>query len=245
MKGIKKTLFITGTDTNVGKTVVAAAMAAFLKSKGISVGVMKPLESGCLSGARSKAKNLQNKSDSLYLKEMSQSKDDLDLINTYAFIAPLAPGIAAELEGIEISIDKILENYSKLALLHEIVIVEGAGGLLVPISKSETVLDLIKAMKADVLIVSRAGLGCVNHSLLTLARLEQENIQAVGIVLNHDQQKEDLSMKYNAETIAARTHTPVWGEFPHLPKVTDPSFLAQTFEHHLRKGLRAWLGELI
>ncbi len=245
MKSIKKTLFVTGTDTHVGKTVVAAALAAYLKSKGISVGVMKPLESGCLSGARAKTKGMASKSDSLYLKEMSQSNDDLDLINTYAFIAPLAPGVAAELEGVEISIDKILENYSKLALLHEVVIVEGAGGLLVPISQTESILDLIKAMRADVLLVSRAGLGCVNHTLLSLARLEQENIQAVGIVLNHNQEQEDPSVQYNAETIASRTNSPLWGEFPYLPKLNDPKILTEAFERSLRKGLRAWLGELI
>lgn len=234
---MKKSLFITGTDTNVGKTVVTAALAAFLRSKGVSVGVMKPLESGCLSGGK--------RSDSRYLKEMAQSSDDLDLINTYAFQAPLAPGVAAELEGVEISLDKILENFSKLGLLHELVLVEGAGGLLVPISKDKTILDLILAMKAEVLVVSRAGLGCVNHSLLTLARLEQAGVPVAGLVLNRDKAQEDASVPHNPRTLASWSPVSIWGEFPHLPKVNDRAILASAAEKSLRKGLSAWLDRLL
>lgn len=241
---MKKTLFITGTDTNVGKTVVAGALAAFLRSKGKSVGVMKPLESGCLSGARSKGKGA-TKSDSLYLKEMAESKDDLDLINTYAFISPLAPGVAAALEGVEISLDKIVENFIKLSLIHEIVIVEGAGGLLVPITSNKLVIDLIKMLKAQVLVVGRAGLGTINHTLLTLSCLEKEKMEVAGVVLNHLSAEEDLSAQYNFKTLQAWTHAPLWGEFPYLKKVNDRTELMSAFQSSLRKGLRAWLGELV
>ncbi len=243
---MNRTLFITGTDTNVGKTVVAAAMAAFLREKGKSVGVMKPLESGCLSGVRPKGKNkLLTKSDSLYLKEMAESKDDLDLINTYAFAAALAPGVAAALEGVEISLAKIYENFSKLALIHEIMIVEGAGGLLVPITPNKLVIDLIKMFKAQVLVVGRAGLGTVNHTLLTLSYLEKEKIEVAGVVLNHLSAEDDLSAQYNLKTLQAWTRVPLWGEFPYLKKVNDRTELITAFESSLRKGLRAWLGELI
>ncbi len=243
---MKKTLFITGTDTNVGKTVVAAALAAFLRSKGKSVGVMKPLESGCLSGVRPKGKgSLLTKSDSLYLKEMAESKDDLDLINTYAFISPLAPGVAAALEGVEISLDKIIENFSKLSLIHDIMIIEGAGGLMVPITQNKLVIDLIKMLKAQVLVVGRAGLGTVNHTLLTLSYLEKEKIDVAGVVLNHLSAEEDLSSQYNLKTISEFTHAPLWGKFPYLKKVNDRNELITCFEASLRKGLRAWLGELL
>lgn len=243
---MKKTLFITGTDTNVGKTVVAGALAAFLRSKGKSVGVMKPLESGCLSGVRPKGKgSLMTKSDSLYLKEMAESKDDLDLINTYAFISPLAPGVAAALEGVEISLDKIIENFIKLSLIHEIVIVEGAGGLLVPVTPSKLVVDLIKMLKAQVLVVGRAGLGTINHTLLTLSYLEKENIEVAGVVLNHLSAEEDLSAQYNLKTLQQWTNIPLWGEFTYLKKVNDRAELISAFESSLRRGLRAWLGELI
>ena len=243
---MKQTLFITGTDTNVGKTVVTAALGAFLREKGKSVGVMKPLESGCLSGARPKGRGQSlTKSDSLYLKEMVGSKDDLDLINTYAFVAPLAPGVAASLEGVEISFAKIHENFSKLSLIHEIVLVEGAGGLFVPLSKKQTVLDLIKLLKAQVLVVARAGLGTINHTLLTLSALEKENIEVAGVVLNHNSEQEDLSAQYNLQTLKKWTHVPLWGEFPHLTKINNREELIQAFETSLRKGVRAWLRELI
>src|SRR5262249_26089394 len=143
-------LFITGTDTAVGKTLITAGIAAYLRARGLDVGVMKPVESGCLSGAPS--------SDSVYLKKISQSTDDLDLINTYAFEPPLAPGVAAALEGVEISFDRILESFRRLELLHSMVLVEGAGGLLVPLSAKKTIADLIEFLGLPVLLVARLGL---------------------------------------------------------------------------------------
>ncbi len=237
-----KTLFITGTDTNVGKTVIAGAMAAYLRNRGLGVGVMKPLESGCLSGGRSKTpgKGL-HQSDSLFLKEMASSRDDLDLINTYAFEAPLAPGVAAELEGVNISIPKILENFSKLSLIHEILLVEGAGGLLVPIAPKKTIVDLIEQMRAEVLLVARAGLGTINHILLSLAYLERRGVRVAGVVLNHSKNEEDVSVNYNSKTLEQYTAAPLWGEFPYLKKVKERSQLVEAFQETLGERFEAWL----
>ncbi len=241
-----KILFITGTDTNVGKTVVAGALAAFLRANGKSVGVMKPIESGCLSGVRPKGRSkLLTKSDSLYLKEMAESKDDLDLINTYAFAAALAPGVAADLEGVEISLAKIQENFTKLSLIHELLLIEGAGGLFVPLTPEHLVIDLIKLLQAQVLVVARAGLGTVNHTLLTLSALEAKNIEVAGVVLNHNLLEEDLSIRYNLQTLKKWTSVPLWGEFPYLAKLNDREAMVKAVGTSLRKGIRAWLGELI
>jgi len=222
-------LFITGTDTGVGKTIVTAGIAAYLKERGFHVAAMKPVESGCLSGAP--------ESDSVYLKKMIPLADDLDLINTYAFEPALAPGLAARLEGVEISFDRILENFHRLELLHRFVLVEGAGGLRVPLAPGREVGDLIAAMKLPVLVVARMALGTVNHSLLTLEALERRGLPVAGLVLNCVGKELDASARYNAELLADRSQAPVWGVLGHLDKIRDrPALVAK-----VRAGLGAAL----
>lgn len=206
-------LFITGTDTNVGKTIVTAGIAAYLRERGFDAGVMKPVESGGLSGSPS--------SDSVFLKKVSQSADDLDLINTYAFEPPVAPGVAARLEGVEISFERILESYHRLELLHRVVLVEGAGGLCVPLGRKRSVVDLIAALGAPALLVARQGLGTINHTLLSLEFLAARGIPVAGIVLNCTEAKPDLSARYNVETLAEWTEVPVWGVLGHLRRPRD------------------------
>lgn len=210
-------LFITGTDTGVGKTLVTAGIAAYLKERGLDVGAMKPVESGCLSGAPD--------SDSIFLKKMIPLADDLDLINSYAFEPPLAPGLAARLEGVEISFDRILENFHRLELLHRWVLVEGAGGLRVPLAPGREVSDLIVAMKLPVLLVARMALGTVNHSLLTLEALERRGISVAGLVFNCSSKELDPSTRYNIELLAEQSQVPIWGVLSHLDKVRDRSEL--------------------
>lgn len=206
-------LFIAGTDTNVGKTLVTAGLAAYLRERGYDAGVMKPVESGGLSGAPS--------SDSVFLKKVSQSSDDLDLINTYAFEPPLAPGVAAQLEGVEISFDRILESFRRLELLHKTVLVEGAGGLFVPLGPRRSVTDLIAALGLPVLLVARAGLGTVNHTLLSLEALERREIPVAGIVLNACEKTSDPSTKHNLQTLSQWTRVPIWGLIGHLKRPRD------------------------
>ncbi len=240
---MSKTLFITGTDTNVGKTVITGALSIYLRSKGVSVGVMKPVESGCLSGVRSTGKNrLLTKSDSLYLKEMAGCKDDLDLINTYAFEAPLAPGIAADLEGVEISFDRILENFNKLNLIHDVLLIEGAGGLFVPLGQKRFVSDLIQLMEAPALVVARAGLGTINHTLLTLSCLKQKKISVAGIILNHHLEEEDPSTPHNPNALKSATTTPLWGFFPHLKDIRNTAETLAAVENYLGSALEKWFG---
>jgi dethiobiotin synthetase len=206
-------LFITGTDTGVGKTIITGGLAAYLRSRGMDTGVMKPLESGCLSGAPS--------SDSVYLKKISQSPDDLDLINTYAFEKPLAPGVAAQLQGEEISFDRIAESYRRLELMHPFVLVEGAGGLMVPIGRQKNTIDLIEFLELPVLLVARMGLGTINHTLLSLEYLKARNIVVAAVVLNATTAKPDASTDYNASTLAEWTDLPLWGPVRFISKIKD------------------------
>lgn len=173
-------LFVTGTDTGVGKTYVAAGMAKALKYRGVDVGVMKPAETGC----RMRAGRLMP-GDALLLMKAARVKDSLSLVNPFRFRSPLAPSVAAERDNKKIDPDKILNAFNSLRERHDFMLVEGAGGIMVPLSGQYTYLDLAHAMGLPVLIVARPGLGTINHTLLTIAALKGRNIAIAGIVINY------------------------------------------------------------
>ncbi len=216
-----KKLFIVGTDTGVGKTLVTAALAAYLSSIGYQVGVMKPLESGCSPSLDTKGQKILIPQDALYLQSMSQTQENLDQINPYRFEAPLAPGVAADIVGVKVDLDFILQTAESMTRRQDIILIEGAGGLMVPLSSSFLGIDLIEKMNASVLLVGRAGLGTINHCLLTLSALENRNIPVVGILLNHTDPKTDLSSHTNLQTLSRWTSVPVWGEFSFLKNPLD------------------------
>lgn len=201
-------LFITGTDTAVGKSIVTAGLSAFLRKQGIDCGVMKPVESGCVKGSQ--------KSDAYYLKSISGVSDSLDEINCYTFKAPLAPGVAAKKEKRLISFSKIAQAYQRLVAKHESVLVEGAGGLLVPLSEKKSIVDLISYLNLPVLLVGRLGLGTLNHSLLSLEYLKARKIKIAGIVLNTNSLQQDESAKSNLKILTRWTQVLVWGKINYL-----------------------------
>jgi dethiobiotin synthetase len=170
--------FVTGTDTGVGKTVVAAALAICLRQRGLNVGVMKPVE----TGVRERGSTL---SDAEYLRAAGRVVDPVDVISPYRLAAPLAPLAAARQAGTVIEMDRILAAYERLAAGHTLMVVEGIGGVLVPIGHHFNVRDLIARLGLPTVVVGRATLGGVNHALLTVEALNQRRIAILGIVLNH------------------------------------------------------------
>lgn len=180
MKGMTSGLFVTGTDTGVGKTYVSAGIATALRYRNVDVGVMKPAETGC----RMRSGRLVPR-DALLLMKSALVRDPLSLVNPYRFRNPLAPSVAAERVGKKIDADKILKAFHALRERHDFMIVEGAGGIMVPLSEHYTYLDLARTMGLPVLIVARPGLGTINHTLLTIAALKGRNIAIAGIVINH------------------------------------------------------------
>jgi dethiobiotin synthetase len=199
--------FVCGTDTNVGKTVVTGTLALMLKKAGFKVGVYKPLESGCPT--QSKSKNKLRRPDSEFLAQCA-GIEDIAEVNTYAFKEPLAPGVAALLNKTDISFVRITSHVNKLKKKYDIVLIEGAGGLLVPIKEKKTNLDLIKYLGVPVLLIARAGLGTINHTLLTYQSLKQNGVEVSGVILNQSQKKPDPSQKYNHQILASYG-VPCWG----------------------------------
>jgi dethiobiotin synthetase len=177
-------IFITGTDTGVGKTFVGAGLAAALREKGIDVGVMKPAETGCML-----RKGILVPRDALMLIKAGRVNDPLDLVNPYSFLDPLAPAIAAAREGKRINIRKIVSAFHSLARKHTCMLVEGAGGIMVPLTTSYKYLDLARALNLPVLVVARPGLGTINHTLLTVMALRSRRLRIAGIVINHRSKK--------------------------------------------------------
>jgi dethiobiotin synthetase len=190
-------IFITGTDTEVGKTFVTILLALHFKEEGFDVGVMKPISTGA-----------QKNDDARYLKKILELNDPLELINPIHLKHPLAPYTAANLLNKEINLKKIFSAHKKLMKSHDITLVEGIGGALVPITKKYFVVDLIKDLKLPAIIVSRAGLGTLNHTLSTIEVLKRRKIDILGVVMNGFRGKE-LSEKTNAEVISKLSGVPI------------------------------------
>ncbi|OGC07359.1 dethiobiotin synthase [candidate division WOR-1 bacterium RIFOXYD2_FULL_36_8] len=193
-------LFVTGTDTGVGKTYVTILLAKHLMLKGFDVGIMKPISTGS-----------KKDDDARLLKKTLNLKDPLRLINPIHLKLPLAPYAAAKLLKKRLNLKKIFTAFEKLKKHHDIVIVEGIGGVLVPILKDYFVADLIKDFNIPVLIVARAGLGTINHTLLTIEALKKRKVKIAGIVMNGFIKKE-TSEKTNADIIEEISHMPVMGK---------------------------------
>lgn len=203
--------FITGTDTGVGKTVVTAGIAANLKQRGINVGIMKPVQTGSTTTRHGLVSP-----DALFALTVAGIVDEMELVSPYRLKPPLAPRIAAELTGTAIDLVKINRAYRELCRRHDFMLVEGAGGIMVPITGRFLMADLIKAFDLPALIVARPGLGTVNHTLLTVEYAKSRGIHVAGIIINGLNEKEDgTAEKTNPGLIAELSGVPVIGIIPY------------------------------
>ena len=205
-----KGLFVTGTDTGVGKTFVAAGLARCLKDRGFAPGVLKPVETGC---ALRRGKRIPR--DGSFLKYMAGATEPIEEIVPYRLAAPLAPQVAAEREGIRIQTRRLQSAFRAISSRHPCTLVEGAGGILVPVTRRTTMVDLMKQFKLPVLLVGRIGLGTLNHTLLTLFYLAQHTIPVAGIVFNDPDGCRDLSARSNPATLEQWTSVPILGNIPY------------------------------
>jgi len=215
-KSAAKGLFIIGTDTGVGKTSIAATLARCLVARGLDCGVMKPIETGCVSESQSLIPK-----DGAYLKAAARTEDALSLITPCRYRAPLSP-YAASLQG-EPPLDKValLAAFQKLQGRHRVTILEGLGGLVVPLSDRESLIDLVKEIGFPVLLVARSGLGTLNHSLLTLRWGRAQGIFFSGLILKRTSPRPPDSEKTNLRILTERSGLPVMGPFPYLAPRPD------------------------
>ncbi len=222
-----KSYFITGTDTGVGKTLVGGGIAGALRRSGKKVGVLKPFETGCsLVNGELVAK------DALFLKDISGCPDDIAVICPYRMKHPLAPGVAAEIEGVTIDLDRVKAVFQNMEKKYEKVLVEGAGGLMVPVTNDLLTSDLIKLLGLPVIIVSRLSLGTINHTLLTVKYALACGIKIAGIILNQVTDETGKAEETNPEVIKRFSGLPVMGQVPFIPekKRSDTGFIIDTIK---------------
>ena len=226
-------IFITGTDTEIGKTVVAGGLAAAIKAAGVDVGVMKPIASG---GVEHKGRIVSE--DAIFLKGAAQVDDALDLINPICLRQPLAPSVAAEIEGVSIDLRQIDEAFAELCQRHEFVVVEGVGGIAVPICEEILVADMAQRFQLPLLIVARPNLGTINHTVLTVEFAKFYSLEICGIVLNASQEEsKGLAEKTNPKELERLTNLPILGTVPFDERLQNstpsPDFLSEFIGEHV------------
>ena len=215
-----KCIFITGTDTDVGKTVITGCLAAALIRKGKKVAVYKPVQCGDLLEGNIPSPDLA------LVKKLSGIPDD-DLMNDYCFSIAASPHLAAEHDKTKLDIDVIKSHNKSLMDEYDFVLVEGAGGLIVPLTRDYTVLDLIGDLSVPVLVVARAGLGTINHSSLTVNILKYHKIAILGVVLNYF--KNSVIEQDNKKIIHTLNNVPIIGVIPYSEEIKS---LADNFEKY-------------
>lgn len=176
---MKRGLFITGTDTGVGKTLVSCALARIFWRSGVDVGVMKPVASGAVEHGGRMASE-----DALMLKEASGAPEPLDAINPFLFRPPLAPVPAAAMDGVKVDLALARAKFEEMAARHGAMLVEGVGGLLVPLVRGTTVADFAAGLGLPLLLVARPALGTVNHTLLTVEAARRRGLAVAGVVFS-------------------------------------------------------------
>lgn len=207
--------FVTGTDTSVGKTAVACALASRLRRAGLAVGVMKPVETG-VSDADAGG------SDGHRLCKAAEVEDPIDLVSPYRYRDPVAPLAAARREGRPVDVQVVRRAFAELSARHDVLVVEGVGGVLVPVADGASMRDLMAALPLPIVVVARAQLGGINHALLTLGALREGGLAPLALVLNDADRPDEsaaasLQRRDTAALIAELGGTPVYGPLAHHP----------------------------
>lgn len=207
-------IFVTGTDTGVGKTVVAAGLALVLRERGMRVGVMKPVATGCTGEGKCLISE-----DAVYLFEAAENEYP-PLTSPLRFRNSLSPNVASVIEKKEIPIEKLIKAYRELQNHYDFLIVEGIGGLLVPLTKEYYVANLIHEFALPIVIVSRGGIGTINHTLLTVDAAVIRGLEVRGIIFNR-MPRVNLTMAEitNPKVVHDLTGFPILGSLPEMEDV--------------------------
>lgn len=207
---MQQAYFITGTDTNVGKTLIACALLEAFALSGKTVVGMKPVAAGCASTAA----GLQCE-DVTLLRAASTIDAPPDWVNPYALNAPVAPHLAAVQDSVLLALEVMLDAYQQLSRIAEVVIVEGVGGWMVPFNEHQTSADLVRQLNLPVILVVGMRLGCLNHALLTAQAIQASGLQLHGWVANQIDPEMDL-FDENVQSLSTRLAAPLLGIVPHF-----------------------------
>jgi dethiobiotin synthetase len=204
-------LLVTGTDTGIGKTVIAGAIANWFRRQGNHVAVMKPAGSGCVR----RREGLVSE-DAEFLAHCADASHPLDVICPVRYAEPLAPAIAAERATEPLDWEAINRSIAAMSKSSDVMVVEGVGGLMVPMDERHTFLDVARWLKLPTIVVARPNLGTINHTLLTVNALRAAGVKVAGVVINrYPAQSADVASETNPRAIER------WGKVPVLCVVPD------------------------
>jgi dethiobiotin synthetase len=208
-----RAVLVTGTDTGVGKTFVTAGLAQLLRERGVDVGVMKPVETGW------PAEWGRWPADAESLREAAQIDDPVEDVVPYVFQDPVAPQVCADRARIPIEMSRIRESLDRLRTRHQVVLVEGAGGLAVPLDDGLDFAGMAEELDLPILVVARAHLGTLNHTFLTVHYARARGLQVLGVIANRlERSLVDPSTSTNPSMIARMCDVPVLGVVPFEPE---------------------------
>jgi len=220
-------IFITGTDTDVGKTVITAGIADTIQNLGFSAGVLKALQSG--------AEMLSDRLVSPDLEFVKSVNSEVYTKYSYILKEPVAPSLAAEIEEIDINPEKIKQDFIEMAKTLDVVIVEGAGGFLAPACKNFSMRDMAKLLDLPIVIVARPDLGTINHTLLTIEAAKNKNIDILGIIISgYPKDTNDIAIKNAPRMIEELSGEKIIGIIPKINKLSEnPSEIRGLFSKYL------------
>jgi len=229
-------LFITATDTDVGKTVITGAIAAAFKARGMNVGVMKPMASGGVADSQG---TLVAEDATFLMRAAGIGESERDLVNPLCLEPALTPAVAAKVSGVFVDIPAIIKVYQVLTESYEPLLVEGVGGITAPLWQDYLLADFMVELALPVIVVTRANLGSINHTVLTIEYARHRGIQVAGIIINgwNDGEVGILEIS-NGEYMERLTGVPILGRFPYSSAISEGEIqsvaLAQLAEQYLQ-----------
>jgi len=207
-----RSIFVTGTDTGVGKTLVAAGVVAALVRRGVNVGVMKPVATG---GKRRGGRLVSE--DAELLQRAAGARDPIEMVNPVCLEPPLAPSVASRITHRPVDLRLVWKAFKVLASAHECLVIEGIGGLMTPLLERYSVAHLALRLGLPILVVARPTLGTINHTVLTVHAARSFGLSVHGLVVNHHARfRIGVAERLNPETLEAESNAPLLAEVPFL-----------------------------
>ena len=219
--------FITGTDTGVGKTSITAGLLRSMRKLGIDVGIMKPIATGYPNKTGFKS------SDVVKLVEAASINDPESLINPVFLPLPTSPYDATKLLELSVDMPLIFEQFKKLLVMHEMLLVEGIGGIMTPITKNFFVADMIRGMGIEAIIVTRATIGTLNHTVMTCKMCKDYGIKIRGLVINNFDEKGTPAEKNAPVTLYELTNVPILGTIPFIKDLNSVEKITECIEKNI------------
>ena len=227
-------IFITGTDTGVGKTMVTAALARHFRSRGLNVGVMKPIETGVDDPDKLGP-------DAALLRWAAQAEDEESLLSPYRFALAASPHQAAEEAAAQIDVKTILDAFNELRQEKDVMLVEGAGGLMVPIRGGYLMADLAGQLDLPLMVITRPGLGTLNHTLLTTFSARAMDLPLSGFIINRMPRNPDLIESAAPHLLSSLASADLLGVLPEVEGSSDEEKVIQLAEEIDRLPAYQWL----